>query len=414
MQSRWRLWRPSLAALLAIPLLAALAAGLAACGDQTVTLATVFPTTGPDAPVGLAMQRAVDLAVRQNAAPGSGYALAVAHLDEASASFAGDLAALAANSSVVGITGPYGSQAALTLLPVAAQSGIATISPGATLPGLTLADQAQAEKLPFAQLHPKGQPLAFFRLPPTDTAAGRAAADLAVAPGDAHGFDAGAVFVVDDASPSGKALAAAFTQELSAKHAAVAGQATITLGLLESTGDAVTAIIQANPDLVFYAGGLATGAALRNTLSLAGAPGLPILTAGAIADHPGWSAAVGVTPAAANTAALLPAPGLGTLKSAKDFTTAYQRAYPGQALLPQSALAYDAAMDEITAIRQLIHNNKPVTRAAVRAAVASAKYTGLTGAITFDANGDRTPPGGFSLYTCDAKGAWHYVATVGG
>lgn len=412
----WRFTRAPLAALLVLPLLAALALGLAACGDQTVTIATVLPTSGPDAPLGLAMQRAVDLAVSQNATPGPGYKLSVTHLDENGASLAHDLGALAANTNVLGIAGPYGSAAALTLLPVAARDGITTISPGATLPGLTLADAAQAEGVPFAALHPKGKALAFFRLPPTDTAAGKAAADLAVAPGDAQGFGVGSVFMVDDGSASGMATGAAFTQELAGKGASLAGKATIALDKPDSAQAAVTAIIQANPNLVFYAGGMATGAALRSTLSLTGAPDLPILTTGPIANDRGWSTAVGGSPAAANTAALLPAPDLSTLTSAtaKAFTAAYQHAYPGLALLPQSAVAYDAAMDEIAVIRALIHANKPVTRAAVRAAVAGAKYTGVTGTLAFDTNGDNTAPSSFSLYTCDAKGAWRYVGAVGG
>ncbi len=403
--------RPFLVLLLVVPLLALL---LAACGDQTVTLtvATILPTSGPDAPLGQAMQQAVDLAVSQNAAPGPGYRLTVTHLDEASASSGSALGTLVANKQVLALVGPYDSQTALALMPVVAHSGLLTISPGATLPGLTLADAAQAEQVPFAQLHPTGKPLVFFRLPPTDSAAGTAAADLAVAPASAHGFAAGTVFVANDGSPSGMALDAAFRQELVAKHAAIVGQATIALVNADSAQAAVTAIIEAQPNLVFYAGGLPAGAALRGTLSLTGAPELPILSAGPIADHPGWAAAVGVTPAAANTAALLPAPDLSTRPNAHAFVVAYQRAYPGQTPLPQSALAYDAAMDQIAAIRLLIHQHQPVTRAAVRATVAAAKYAGVTGILAFDANGDDTAPGGFSLYACDPNGVWHYQASI--
>ncbi len=69
---RRRAWR--LAALAVL-----LFAGLAACSLQNdqkvtvVTIATVLPTTGPNAALGLAMQRAVDLAVERNAALGGGY-----------------------------------------------------------------------------------------------------------------------------------------------------------------------------------------------------------------------------------------------------------------------------------------------------------------------------------------------------
>ncbi|MEO7001145.1 MAG: branched-chain amino acid ABC transporter substrate-binding protein, partial [Ktedonobacterales bacterium] len=90
---------------------------------------------------------------------------------------------------------------------------------------------------------------------------------------------------------------------------------------------------------------------------------------------------------------------------------AYQSAY-NAAPLPLSALAYDAATVEIAAIKSVIATGKAPTRAAVLAAVAASKYTGLSGAIAFDANGDNTAPPGFALYTCDLKGAWTYQASL--
>jgi ABC-type branched-subunit amino acid transport system substrate-binding protein len=72
-------------------------------------------------------------------------------------------------------------------------------------------------------------------------------------------------------------------------------------------------------------------------------------------------------------------------------------------------MAYDAAMVEITAIENLIHANKPVTRAAVRDQVAAISYPGASGTIAFDANGDNTHPV-FSVYVVDATNpsVWRY------
>ena len=123
---------------------------------------------------------------------------------------------------------------------------------------------------------------------------------------------------------------------------------------------------------------------------------------------------MGVAAAAANTTALLPAPDLSTLDGAKDFVSAYHTAYAEQDLLPQAALAYDAAMDEIAAIKSLVGAGKQVTRSAALAAVASAKYAGVSETLAFDAKGDNTTALGFSLYTCDAQGAWHFVAAING
>jgi branched-chain amino acid transport system substrate-binding protein len=411
-------WRASAAGWLVALLVIS---GLSACApvpDQTTTLGTVFPATGPDAAVGQAMQRGVDLAVKQNASLGNGYTLAVTHVDGNSDFVASAVAALIADPRVMGIVGPMDSQNAVSMLPTVEQNGIATISPTASLPGLTQADQAAAEGVTFTQLHPNGKAIAFFRLTETDNAAGKAAANLAVAPASAHGLGANAVFVVDDGSTSGKALAAAFVQQLKAKHGSVAGQQSMLVGapvnVPSSAQSVVTAIIEASPDLVFYAGDIPGGAELRGTLSLTGAPQLPILTAGPVADDPAWSTTVGVAAASTATTALLPAQDLSTLPKTKTFVAAYQSAFPGKDLLPQSALAYDAAMDEIAAIKSLIAAGKTVSRATVLAAVANAQYAGVTGTIAFDTNGDVVTPTGFSIYTCDVKGTWQYQASLSG
>jgi branched-chain amino acid transport system substrate-binding protein len=393
---------------------------LAACSlfaapeDKTYRIAAVFPASGLDASIGQAMQRAVDLAVRQNAALGNGYTLAVTHIDEASGSVGPDVSAALADSHLMGIVGPFDSQSAAAVMPIVAQNGIVAISPSTTLPGLTQTDQATAEGLVPTQLHPKGKPVAFFRLPATDSALGKAAADVARASTQAHGLDAHSIFLVDDGTPSANAIAAAYTGELKAKGGSVAGHGTVQMGVADSVQAIVTAIIKAAPDAIFYSGDVPAGAALRNTLTLTGAPQLTILAAGPIADDPGWSAAVGLPAAAANTAAILPAQDLSALPNAKRFVADYQAAYPDQDLIPQSALAYDAAMDEIAAIKSLVTAGKPITRAAVLSAVTTTKYTGVTGTLTFDQNGDSTTPAGFALYTCDAKGAWHYQTSAGG
>lgn len=393
-----------------------LLAGLAACGpaadDKSVVLATILPTTGSDGAVGQAMQRAVDLAVKQNGSLANGYSLTVAHYDEASGPD-GLVETAVADPHVMGIVGPYDSESVLVMLPVIAQNGIATISPGATLPGLTQEEQAKAEGLAFAQLHPQGKPVAFFRLPQTDDTLGKAAADLAVASSKSHGLGAHDVYVVDDGSPSGKAAAAAFVQELKAKHGTVGGQRSLSLADPDSAQAAVSAIVAEDPDIVFYAGGTDGGAALRSTLTLSGVP-IALLAAGPVADNPGFGQVVGVASAAANTTAILPGQEPAQLAGAKDFVAAYQAAYSGQPLLPQSALAYDAAMAEIAAINAVIKSGKTPTRADVLTAVASSKYTGVTGAIAFDKNGDNTTPLGFAVYTCDTKAAWKFQTNIAG
>ncbi len=395
-----------------ITLIALLLCGwLSACSiggasDHTLTIATIFPASGADGVIGQSMTRAVDLAVKQNAALGGGYTLADTHLDEASVTIGPDAAQAVTNAQVVGVVGPFGSQAAVDTMPALAQAGIVTISPTAMLPGLTKADQATAEGLTFAQLHPQGKPLSFFRMTADDNAAAAAAADLALASTQANGLGAHSVYVVDDGSLSGKAQSAAFQAELKAGHGSVAGSSSVTLGDAISTQTTVSAIIEADPDCVFFAGDLQAAADLRRTLTQTGAQQVVILTAGAVANDPGWGDAVGAADLSAYTTGLLPAQDLSKLTGAQSFVNAYKAAYPNAAITAQSALAYDAAMDEISAIKSLLAAQKTPTRAAILSAVATAKYAGVTGQIAFDKNGDPVTPPSFTAYTCNAKGVW--------
>jgi len=410
------LWRltPLLLLLLCSVLPACSLGGGSSGDDKTLAIVTLFPTSGPDGAVGLALQQAVALAVKPNSALPNGYKLIAQNIDEASPLREGSLATALSNPQLVGVIGPYSSETAVALLPEIASAGVATISPTATLTGLTQPAAADAEGVPFSTLHPQGKPLSFFRLAPTDDALGKAAADEAVAPTSAKGLAAGSVFLVDDATLSGKAVAAAFTKELKAKGGTVAGQQSLTTGVNDNGQLVVNAVVAANPDVVFYAGGLTAGAELRNLLSLGGAAGVSILAAGPVADNPGWSDAVGQPILAANTTGVLPASDLTKLDSAKSFLSAWQEAYGDKEPLPQSALAYDAAMAEIAAIKTVIASGKPVTRAAIATALAAVKFAGVTGAIAFDEHGDSTGSPAFSVYSYDAKGAWSYQATLHG
>lgn len=406
-----RLWH------LAPLLLLLLCVGLPACSsgggdDKTLAIVTMFPTSGPDAAVGQSMQQAVDLAVKQNGSLNNGYRLVAQHIDEASPLREGSLDTALSNSQVVGIVGPYSSETAVAFLPTIATAGVVTVSPTTTLPGLTQSASAGAQGVPFDKIHPAGKPLSFFRLAPSDDALGKAAADMVVAPTGSHGLAARSVFLVDDATASGKAAAAAFAKELKAKGGTVAGQQSFMTGVSDNSTLVVNAIIEAYPDLVFYAGGLATGADLRSALTLSGVPQIRIVAAGPVANNPGWSAAVGQPVLSTYTTGVLPANDPSQLDSAKALTSAWQADYAGKALLPQSALAYDAAMAEIAAIKTALASGKGVTRGAIATALAATKFNGATGAIAFDQNGDSTAAATFSVYTCDAKGVWSYQATL--
>jgi branched-chain amino acid transport system substrate-binding protein len=380
---------------------------------RTLSLLTVFPLTGADGALGLAMQRGVDLAVQQNASLGGGYQLTVNHVDESLGIASQVVAAAIAGGQVMGVVGPFSSESALTIEPLVERANLVTITPSATLSGLTQAKRAAEEGLDFAQLRPQNAPVAFLRLPQTSDAEGKAAADLALASSQQHGLSARSIFIVDDGSVSGKALSNAFSAELTAKGGSIAGRQSVTSAAMANPLPLVAAIVRAYPDAVFYAGNTLVGAQLRSALSLSGLPKLPLLTANPIADNPGWSDAVGAPQIAGSTTALLSTHDLSTLTDAQSFVSAYQAAYQGAAPLPQAAMAYDAAMDEIAAINTAINAGKAPTASAVLAGVTSSAYHGVTGDLSFDKNGDNTNAPPFSVYTCDTKGAWTYRASVG-
>ena len=387
---------------------------LGAPTHHTLSLLAIFPTSGASGAIGQSMANAVDLAVKQNATLNNTYTLTATHVNEASVTVGPEVAQAVANASVVGAVGPMGNQAALAAMPALAQAGVATISPMASLPGLTKADQASAEGITFSQLHPAGKPVSFFRMTADDNAIAAAAADLAVASPQAHGLGSHAVFVVDDGTVSGKAQSAAFQAELKTRHGVVAGTRSVSQGDEISVQMAVSAIIEAEPDSVFFAGDLGMAAELRRTLTQTGAPRISVLVAGAAANDPTWSDSVGGAVLSGYTTGLLPAQAPAKLSGAQAFIKAYQQAYPNSSVTPESVLAYDAAMDEISAIKSLLAGSKTPTRAAILSAVSSARYSGATGQIAFDKNGDPVKAAAFSIYTCDMKGAWTYQASVGG
>jgi branched-chain amino acid transport system substrate-binding protein len=379
---------------------------------QTLTLGVVLPLSGPDGQLGVAMERGVELAVRQNRVPAKGYQFAVSKVDEASATVGHDVSALAADKTVTGVIGPLESTTAGTLAPLVEQQHLATISMGVLLSSLTQPTPAEPDGVSYPSLGSNGGVLAVFQLVPAAVVAKEAAA-VAVAPSSAKGLGAHSIFVVGDGTPAGQQLSTAFVQALGSAGGSSVGTATVTPGDTQSAQVAAIAIIRADPDAVFYAGGTQAGAALRAALSLTGAPQMTILTTAPIAANPGWSADVGQSAAAANTLAVLPAQPAANSTSAMAFAAAYHTAFGADAP-PQAAMAYDAAMDEIAAVKGLLAAGKQVTRAAVLARVASTPYSGVTGTLAFDANGAPKTQPAYGVYSCDATGTWKQIATKQG
>jgi len=395
--------------------------GLAACGtsgggsgNKALKIGTELPVSGTDAGVGLPTQYGVDLAVQQNKDLGSGYTLDVVHKNDVGTSGpdpsigAANIQQLIADSSVMAVVGPFNSGVAKQEIPIINKNTIVAISPTNTNPGLTKQEFAEANGINFELLHPAGKPEAYFRLAGTDDVQGKVDADIALA----APLSATTAYVIDDNTTYGKGLAKVFTTEFTSHGGSIVGSTSITPDQVSNLPQLATTIVSKNPGVVFY-GGVTSGGggALKKDLVEKGG-NMPMVGGDGIADDPAWLTTAGS--AAVNTYGTVAAPDISglTSASAQTFITAYKAAFPGKDLLPYSASAYDAAMIEITAIKNLIKAGKDVTRSAVRDEVAGISYDGVTGHLAFDANGDNAGQKVFSVYGVGTNGKWAFVRIV--
>lgn len=394
--------------------------GLVACGTnggsggKEIKIATDLPVSGTDAAVGLPTQYGVDLAVQQNKDLGSGYTLSVVHKNDEGTSGpdpsvgAANIQALAADASVMGIVGPFNSGVAKQEIGIANGSGIVLMSPTNTNPGLTKKEFADANGINFDLLHPAGKPAYYFRLCGTDDVQGKVDAQIAH---DAP-VNGTTAYVVDDSTTYGKGLATVFAQNFQALGGTVVGSTSITPNQVSNLPQLATTIISKNPNVVFY-GGVTSGGGGALKKDLVEKNGnMPMVGGDGIADDPAWLTTAGA--AAVNTYGTVAAPDLSGLQGgvASKFKSDYAAAFPGKDLLPYSAMAYDAAMIQINAIKSLIKDGKDVTRANVRDAIAGISYDGVTGHISFDANGDNSGQKVFSVYGVGTDGKWAFVKLV--
>ncbi|MBF6589064.1 MAG: branched-chain amino acid ABC transporter substrate-binding protein [Ktedonobacterales bacterium] len=402
---------------------------LAGCGaagtsvNKNLKIATDFPVSGGDASATLPAQYAVNLAVDQNKDLGNGYTLSVVNKDDEGASGAdpsvgeANVQQLVNDAQVMAIVGPFNSGVAKKEIPVVNAATLVEISPTNTNPGLTLQQYADANNIDFSKLHPAGKPNSYFRIPANDVVQGKADATIALSP--SPGLSAKTAFVVDDNSTYGKGLGDFFSDAFKAGGGTIVGtRASITSDQVANLPQLATTIKASNADVVFYGGVTSQGGPVLKKDLVAIGYKKPMVGGDGIAADPGFIKTAGL--AAVGTIGTVAAPDTSTLTStaAQDFKakyTAFVAGKPNNDLLPYSAQAYDAAMIEITAIKNLIAANKAVTRAAVRDQVAGISYPGLTGTISFDANGDNAGSKVFAVYAVDpAKDPtkWSYETQI--
>jgi branched-chain amino acid transport system substrate-binding protein len=392
--------------------------------NKTLILATELPIAqASQHDVGIAVQNGVDLAVHENADLGGGYHLTVQHFDDSSAATGAqdpakglaNMDQIVANHQIVAIIGPYNSNVAAVEIPyVNIHDGPVLISPSNTNPGLTLPDQSAANGLDYATLHPPQHKDFYFRIPGTDLLQGKLLANICLASTSLKGIGATTAFVLDDDEVYGIGLAKSFSAAFSAGGGKVLGSLTpITKAQIATFGDLANTIVSLHPDVIFFGGSPGAGAGeLKQAVAAAGAPNTLWVVGSGIVNHSAWFSEAGA--AAAGIFGTVAGPDLKTLSAAAAFVAKYQNTYKIDPL-PYSAYAYDGAMIEISAMKAIIASGQPVTRVAIRARVAATSYTGVTGTIAFDANGDNTGNKIFSIWAVlpTAPTKWSLEQNVG-
>jgi branched-chain amino acid transport system substrate-binding protein len=399
-------------------------AALAGCGGTSSSAAsacsgplkivTEFAVSGTDAGAQLPAQYGVDLAIQQNSNLGHGCTLAFQH-DNYEGTSGVDPSVGAANAtadvsdpSIIAMVGTFNSGVAKVVIPIATRAKLAMISPANTNPGLTLSQYATANGIDFATLHPANFSEAYFRIPGNDVVQGKVDAQIAAA----APINCKAAYFVDDDSTYGIGLANYTTSTFTSNGGSSLGRSSIQATQASSFPSLAASIASKHPDCVFLDGVTSGGLGLlKKDLVAAGYKG-PAVGGDGIAQDPSWFTAAG--DAAVNSFGSVMAPDTSQLTSGAGakFLSDYKAAFPGKDITPYTAMSYDAAMIEITAIKNVIAAGKTVNRENVRAAVQSISYAGITGQISFDANGDNAGNRVYSIYAVAASAptTWAFLS----
>ena len=399
---------------------------LAGCGTTSSTtgaqactgpikIVTEFAVSGTDAAAQIPAQDGVDLAVKQNGASiGHGCTLSVQHDNYEGASGvdstigASNATADVSNSQVIAMVGTFNSGVAKVVIPIVTPAHLVMISPANTNPGLTLQQYAQANGINWSQLHPAGFPEAYFRLPGNDVVQGKVDAQIAAA----APVNCKKAYFVDDDSTYGIGLYNYTLNTFTGNGGTSLGHSSVTADEAGSFPSLAASIASKSPDCVFEDGVTSGGLGLlKKDLVSAGFTG-PVVGGDGIAQDPAWFTAAG--PAAVNSFGSVMAPDVSTFTSGAGaaFVSAFKAAFPNDSITPYAAMSFDCANIEIQAIKNVIAAGKPVNRENVRAAVASIQFTGVTGNISFDTNGDNAGQRVYSIYaiTSSAPTTWAYLS----
>ncbi len=297
----------------------------------------------------------------------------------------------ASDANLLGVMGHLNSGVTIPASKVYADKKIVMVSPAATNPALTQQGLANV-----------------FRVCTTDAVQGPAAADYAT---KLLGFKT--AYVVDDSTPYGEGLAAEFAKQFAANG----GKVIATAKTSDKDTDfnaLVTKMKATNPDVIYY-GGIYNAGALLSKQAKEGGMKSPLMGGDGLYDAE-FIKLAGEAAAEGDFATSVGLP-IDKLPKGQEFSAAYKAMFPTDEIAAYDAYAYDATNVIIAAILKAAADQgvdtltTPAGRDAIIANVAATSTEGVTGAISFDENGDTTNKA-ISLYVVEG-GAWTTKAAAG-
>ena len=362
-----------------------------------IKLGADLPLSGDDAPDGVPVKNAVDLAVKQahlvcgaSRHRSACFDLQVITYDDVSqgihdpAKGAKNVELLAGDPRVVAMVGPLYDSLARSELPVANAARLAMVSPALTNECLTQEPpdghcQGQAARLR------SGGPNNFFRVVATQLVEGAAGADLAF-----KTLGKRRAFVINDQTPFGQGIATGFAARFVADGGTIVDPS--DLGAFDPNqppafGSRIQRAAELAADVVYFAGaGISAAASLRREMA-ARIPQVPMIGSDRLANSQFAKSAGAV---ARGTYYTVVGPHAASLRPAQGFIRDYQAQY-GHEVGSYSLQAFDASNLLIAAIARAIDDagGKMPTRDQVLKQVGLTRdFRGVMGSMSFDAGGD--------------------------
>jgi branched-chain amino acid transport system substrate-binding protein len=355
----------------------------AACGREgagpgnTLKVGVIAPLSGSLAPFGQGIRKSAELAVElANAKTGVKFELVAA--DDGADPVKGADAArnLAEEPNLVAVIGTYNSGVAEKIQPILDRAGIPMISPGNTLPSLTLG--------PDWRTNPQRPYSSYFRVVATDREQGRFGAGYAY-----DTLKRRRAVVIYERKAVSKGLGLVYSEAFRRRGGTVVEEIE-----LKSEADIKGAVAKAKsdaPDIIFFGGEYPVGGIVAKEMFAAGlkAPGVVLMGGDGLIDN-AFVKIAGPGAAQGHYASLVGAT-VNLLPGSKPFVDAYRTKYGTSDWNAFGPPAFDATNIAIQALRNALGENVTLTAAMRRhliEAIQNITYRGVLGTTTFDPFGD--------------------------